>query len=330
MALHWLSLNTFEDVEKHYDSIKPIRGTNIRPLGDRARKWEHIKKISKNKYILCDNLPASDFGGNEAYIWQEDAKGMEKRAALTWTRTKDGEFFTVRNGSGSWAHNSRYTFLDRVLPQGMYCAVEYGKQYIVNRQNNESQFLPKSRWVNKKYHDWVTKTTRWKPSFRYTTRDDKTHVTYKRCQEISDVTVPTYAYMCVEGNHKIPVKRLRVNKDAKKPYLSAIKEFVEWAWDMRPVLEHSIGDWQAMANYRRKAGECIHNHEAFKRMLSDAESEYRVPVLADMLNDMCSWDWSYNCRQLTTDPKKFRQALNTRINRMGGFNITTDEFKEVQ
>ena len=323
MALHWLSLNTFEDVEKHYDSIKPIRGTNIRPLGDRARKWEHIKKISKNKYILCDNLPASDFCGSTAYVWQEDAKGMEKRAALTWTRTKDGEYITVRNGSGSWSHNSRYTFLDRVLPQGMYCAVEHGKQYIVNRDTDERQFLPKSRWVNKKYLDWQNNTnTGWVPNDRFTAKDDKVHVKYKR---IDGETI----FMCVEGDHKIPVKRVRVNKDAKKPYLSAIKEFVEWAWDMRPILEHTIGDWQAMGNYRRKAGECIHNHEAFKRMLSDAESEYRVPVLADMLNDMCSWDWSVSCRQLTTDPKKFRQALNTRINRMGGFNVTTDEFKEV-
>ena len=320
MALHWLTLNTFADVEEHYNSIKPIRGTNIRPLGDRARKWEHIKKVSKNKYILCDNLPASDFGGNEAYIWQEDAKGLEKRAAITWTRTKDGEYLTVRNGSGSWAHCSRYTFLDRVLPQGMYCSVEYGKQYIINRMTGDKQFLPKSKWVNKKYHDWVTNTTRWKPNFRFTTRDDKVHLTYKRGET---------TFMCVEGDHKVPVKRVRINKEVKKPYIPAIQEFVEWAWDMRPTLEHTIGDWQAMATYRRKAGECIHNHEAFKRMLSDAQSEYRVPVLADMLNDMCSWDWSVSCRQLTTDPKKFRQAMNTRINRMGGFNVTTDEFKEV-
>ena len=329
MALHWLSLNKFEDVEKHYDSIKPIRGSdNIRPIGDRARKWEHIVKVNKNKYVICDTLWTDDV----QCTWHEDRAGMIKRAALTWTRTKDGEFFTVRNRTGAWAHTSRYTFLDRVLPQGMYCSVEYGKQYIVNRDTDERQFLPKSRWINERAYDRHKQTSAsmyWHAP-NYVKRDDKTHVTYKRCQKISDVTVPTYAYMCVEGNHKIPVKRVRVNKEAKKPYLPAIKEFVEWAWDMRPIIEHSIGDWSAMSQYHREAGECIHNHEAFKRMLSDPESKYRVPVLADMLNDMCSWDWSVNCRQLTTDPTKFRQALNTRINRMGGFNITTDEFKEVQ
>ena len=54
MALTISNFSSFDDVVKHYESIKPLvsklhtREDDIRPIGDRNRKHERIVKISRN------------------------------------------------------------------------------------------------------------------------------------------------------------------------------------------------------------------------------------------------------------------------------------------
>ena len=60
MALTWTNFASFKDVVKHYENIKPLvsklhtREDDIRPIGDRNRKWERIVKVSRNCYALSD------------------------------------------------------------------------------------------------------------------------------------------------------------------------------------------------------------------------------------------------------------------------------------
>ena len=77
MALYWQNrhLMSFDKVAAAYDAIKPLRGKhkndNVRPIGDRARRWERIKKINNNCYVLTDGYYTGDdvfrgwgYGGN--------------------------------------------------------------------------------------------------------------------------------------------------------------------------------------------------------------------------------------------------------------------------
>jgi hypothetical protein len=57
MALTYSSFESFDDVVYNYESIKPMggstnKGKDIRPIGDRKRKYERIVKISNNCYAL--------------------------------------------------------------------------------------------------------------------------------------------------------------------------------------------------------------------------------------------------------------------------------------
>ena len=57
MALTFSSFSSFDDVVYHYENIKPMggitnKGKDIRPIGDRKRKYERIVKISNNCYAL--------------------------------------------------------------------------------------------------------------------------------------------------------------------------------------------------------------------------------------------------------------------------------------
>ena len=58
MALTQTFFKSFEQVEAHYNSIKPIRGRGdmfgpIVPIGDRRRKFERIIKLN-DCYVLDD------------------------------------------------------------------------------------------------------------------------------------------------------------------------------------------------------------------------------------------------------------------------------------
>lgn len=126
MAMYNYGIRSFTDVEHLYNNTKPIRGTNIVPLGDRRRKWECIIKVSPHQYVL------SDYGEHQ----------LPHTAAVGWTRNADGtDTVQFRNETGDYAHTGRYSFLDRCMPMGMRFIVDSGKQYI--HQAGNRYYLPK-------------------------------------------------------------------------------------------------------------------------------------------------------------------------------------------
>ena len=129
MAMFNYGLDSFTHVEHLYNTTKPIRGTNIVPLGDRRRKCECIVKESPTCYMLVD------YG----------ATGSDpSSAAVVWTRNADNtDTVEFRNGDGDHAHCSRYSFLDRCMPRNMGFIVDGGKQYI--RYEGNRYYLPKDK-----------------------------------------------------------------------------------------------------------------------------------------------------------------------------------------
>lgn len=334
MAVYQYHLNSFHDVAKHYDSIKPIRGTDIRPLGDRARKWEHIVKVSRNKYILTNILPDDE----PNWIYQENYKGMIDRAPITWTRNPRTGItkIRIRNGSGQHAHTSLYSFLYRALPYSMDFYVEGGKQFV--KANNEhgvfqTHFLPKSKWVHEKYYEhWKTNRSKNKYYFNpddvYTKRDDKTYLEFEHTEFNCPVTGNAGTkFIVVHGQHKEPVTRYRIDKKAKRKYGQACKDLVEWAWTMRDLLVDSYqNDWQVRQQVRDQAGECLTSNSEFCNMLLNEADERRTPVVAWILGDMTSYDWHTQVTSVTDDPQKFRRQFNNKVNELAGFKTKHREF----
>jgi hypothetical protein len=119
-------IDSFTHVEHLYNTTKPIRGTNIVPLGDRRRKWECIVKVSPHKYML------SDYGEHQ----------QPATAAVVWIRNADNtDTVEFRNETGDYAHTGRYSFLQRCMPMNMMFIVDGGKQYI--RHDSNRYYLPK-------------------------------------------------------------------------------------------------------------------------------------------------------------------------------------------
>jgi hypothetical protein len=149
-------LNNFNAVASHYAGIKPMISKvhtleqDVRPLGDRKRKFERVKKFSDNCYAYYDGN-----GGDNIKFW--DYGSMHKisdemhvaLAPIVWTREVGGwnrEILRIRNGSGQFAHNGRYSFLERALPSDFGFDIDNGKQYVI--LNKTRYYLPKSNYGN--------------------------------------------------------------------------------------------------------------------------------------------------------------------------------------
>jgi len=122
MALTHTNFSSFKEVVNHYESIKPLvsqyhtREDDIRPIGDRARKYERIVKISNNCYALSDG---HHYGDDKFYSWsitetEVDDQGnykvtprldwlgsMRRYAPIVWSRNALGiEKVEIRNVTG--------------------------------------------------------------------------------------------------------------------------------------------------------------------------------------------------------------------------------------
>ena len=55
-----MRFNTFNEVAKWYEQTKPVVSKNhkaednIRPIGNRKHKWERIRKVDAETYVLLD------------------------------------------------------------------------------------------------------------------------------------------------------------------------------------------------------------------------------------------------------------------------------------
>ena len=150
--LTYSSFNTFEDVVNHYENTKPIKeqghGTsrNVRPIGDRARKWENIQKISRNCYAITGgyergndlfrywgyNTTTIDANNNHTTTYNDHGAKLEDYAPIVWRKRKDGTVtVTINNMTGIGYSISHYDMIRRHTPKGMsFIHNGDGKQYI--------------------------------------------------------------------------------------------------------------------------------------------------------------------------------------------------------
>lgn len=132
-------LNTFDEVESWYTRTKPMvskhhtLGSDVRPIGERRRKWERIIKIDDNRYALHD-------GNYASRLWSHNANSLPahlmveyeaRMAPILWVRREDGDYVHVRNHNHTFGGYSRYEFLRKYLPKGLgHHYNQQGRHYV--------------------------------------------------------------------------------------------------------------------------------------------------------------------------------------------------------
>jgi len=337
MALYWQNnyLNTFDKVAACYERSKPLvskhhtLADDLRPIGDRSRKWERIQKINANCYILQDGWNGSDdiFCGWHYYRNSKEERPrpteaeMVKLAPIVWRRHKDGTTtIKVRNGTGQGAHNSRYSFLDRHLPSGMRFIIRNGKHFVT--LGGTEYYLAKSNTVAG-YALPTSEAQRHAWNKDFTTRDDGVALTFR----VDDDKISF-----VDGGKPLPVPpKIRVDKKAKAKMKDAIAEFREWAFTMYPLLPvedreyvgrmdkevrefmgsgHSYG-WGMTSKFQS-------NPEITRKIIRDPDHELRLHLMYALMRET-----DYHLERIYNTPEehvqKVRAQFNRHINKLCGF-----------
>ena len=327
MALYWHNnyLNTFDKVAAAYDAIKPLRGKlaphNVRPLGDRARKWERIKKINNNCYLLMDGYYSGDDVFPTWYYGGEVGKPTEAEminlAPIVWRRHRDGTTtIKVRNGTGQGAHVGRYSFLDRHLPNGMRFIIRNGKHFV--SLYGAEYYLAKSKTAAKCALPKSEHKNRWNSYL--TARDDGVALTFRVDDKIS----------FVDGGKKLPVPpKVRVDKKAKAKMKDAIAEFREWAFIMYPLLP--VKDREYGTRMRNEVREVLDTHrwswnmldlfdaKVAKQIIRDPDHTLRVHFMYSLMGQT-DYHLGHTFDSDAEHEKAVKAQFNSRINKACGFN----------
>lgn len=346
MALTYTNFSSFDEVVFHYERIKPIKekdhGTkrNIRPIGDRARKWERIVKINRNCYALSDGYHRGDDAFTYWGYAYHDTNGkvakypigdMERYAPIIWRRHKDGSTtvrFNNMTGSPHGASISRFDFLRRHTPRGLvFIGKGDGKQYIATIQHgraNDTVYLAKNTTVP--HHEWAQykdSKNRWQ-NWR-TCKDDNSSLVFTQ----KDVGV--WEHDKSTGRQK--PSNPRVNKELKAKYKDAMNKFFEWGMTMTPLLPLEY-------QYCREQMEQLNEHFDLRLRHMEWLPKYAREILVDENHPMrlAYWvmfasstndgwymrsDYAIKNVQTADDLKKIRAKYNSFMNNNAGFITRT-------
>jgi hypothetical protein len=320
----YFRINSFADAEARYNSVKPIRGSdNIRPIGDRRRKWEHIHKFSRNCYGLFDggvgDPKAQWWNCSDLNVTDAEAKSM---APVLWWRDKYGsDHVRFRNETGSGGHTSRYKFLSMAMPAGISFEIRNGKQFIV--YGGDKYFLAKgtrvpSTWLNANATAWLRR------SDSVTTVDDGVAITFVRFAEY------TRGWKFDGGGKDMPQPpRTLVDTKTKAKYKEDIQQFWDWLCVVTPMLP--VKDWDYLRDKKSELREYtqsvvgLDNLEIGRTTLPEVAlqiiMDYNSPLRVNMALEFLKRSYITSV-QTEEDIKKVRSQYNRWINKTLGFNKT--------
>ncbi len=316
MSMTYERLSTFDEVAERYHNTKPMRGKNtgkdVRPIADRARDHERIKKISDNCYLLMNGGYYDDVFG---YYYRSNVDPTQAEmvalAPICWKRHSDGtETIKIRNGIGTGAHMSHYTFLERMLPRTMGFCIQNGKQYI-RADALDALYLPKCMYVPRGVYAATDRSIRWNSWMRAT--DDGSALTFRRdgdwfklVGDVCDAPKPP---------------RTIILKDVKARYKDHITSYLEWISAMAPLMQ--IGDYKYRGLMRGQVMEITgvnyYNHNELAKFMRHALTKQDHPLRLPMAVDfVSSYDTIRNV-QSEADAKQVKTEFNRWINKVCGF-----------
>ena len=348
-------LNTFEQVQKRYESTKPVNGSqtpkslDVRPIGDRRRKHERIVKISDTCYALSDGL----------YVWgnvydlgtRSTPEQVKRFSPIVWEKTPDGDTrVTVANGRVKHAPTSRFAFLNTWLPNGLWFKSRKGSGEHCIVSGGEEYFLPKS-------------TAGINGSIGITNEDNKFLV----FEQSAGGT-----YFTLISKRFYP-ERACTDTEAKRPYRESIREFYDWMITMAPLLrgegalpfrhnierafasvlsDHYGSTHDLVYKYGNRTGPIASPAEQWghiREIISDQQHPLR-PALATYLLDVLDY-WGIDKRsvpheslkwvsgsgyttymadaltqeELTDELRRLRQRYTSRVNKICGFTTNVSK-----
>jgi len=229
------------------------KGKDIRPIGDRKRKYERIVKISNNCYALSDGFHFGDKYFNWGWGYTASAefvptlKDMEKYAPIIWRKKRDGtEQVTIRNGYGNHAHNGRYAFINRHTPKGLGFVVDNGKQYVTKTMGryphphyDERYYLAKTHTAPRIVYDHIKdqQNANWYQENAkkwVMLHDDNSALVFNKAESKDRFSGIDWVH--VKGTGRALPKAPRVNIEIKAKYKDSIKKFFEWGMTMSPLM----------------------------------------------------------------------------------------------
>lgn len=230
-------LNSFDDVKKRYEGTKPINSKvnpvsdDIRPIFDRKRKYERIMKFSETCYALldgdgyADSLTSNWVGEEQRQKCRDNVSETLTFAPVVWTRHDGYDTIRIRNGSGDYAHVSRYSFIARCLPRAMSMTIGQGKQYIWNKNGSgdKQYLLPKSDYYS--YRNGVCEEYPEK-GHRYLT---------------FEIVHGENVFSIIDGEFVVNPKRTAVNKELKAKYKKGIDSMWEYVCTVAPMFNNIFG-----------------------------------------------------------------------------------------
>jgi len=298
-------INSFAEVEERYNTTKPVISKNhtkeqdIRPYGARSRKWERIEKISANCYIIWNGDDGDPYQ-HLYWSWGTDKKPTPKQqmelAPIVWKRKGNMESIRIRNGSGGYAHCSRYTFLENTLPNNMGFLVIDGKQYVsllnpdyvitetpdvavpIERLMEKSYLLPKSMYV-------PFGNSTWRRGHGLVEKDDKKYLMFER--KIGEPN--TTPWQVVGATWEYIGAKTKVDKQSKADIKPHTDKFYEWIITMYRMLP--ITDWDYRNNMRNEFQDWVYNNKTntyqayITEIIRDEEHPMRLHLAVDWLSN---------------------------------------------
>ena len=244
-------------------------------------------------------------------------------AAIVWRKHRDGTTSVkIRNGTGPWNHVSRYQFLTRHVPRGMYFLVYNGKQAInltSNYGDHDRHFLAKGKTVPKEVNP------HWK---KWTNRKDNTALAFKLTPDGKWLRDP-------ETGEDLPIPP-RVNKALKAKFKEPLREFFEWGMTIANMLPLTDNDYirkmrtEAYDYYSETAGigfirsRDTYNVKNCRSIITDPEHPLRLPLFVEFAETTADGWWqhaSYKVQQVETkeDLSAVRNKYNNWVNKHLGF-----------
>ena len=349
MTMLETNFQSFAEVEAHYNSIKPLVSKchtleqDIRPIGDRKRKYERIKKINRNCYVMMDGY----YSGDDVFRWWFMSKDISnivtekeliRLAPIVWRKHKDGtETVKFRNGTGQGLHTGRYSFIKRNTPSGIWFNISNGKQFVNGVYLAKGSSITKDDYTRKPegngYQSWWESYVK-----RCTYRDDGCAVTFKIANKSPHYNLPEWEV--VTGGKPLPKPpRTIVNKKAKSAMKEAIEAFREWGFTMYAMLPKDDREYdQRMRNETKEfVAERMSdpNYYAWSllsifldhpqltcEIIKDDQHPLRVHLAYGILSDFVDFTMS-NGQEAGLDDKEIRARImstfNQKINRTCGF-----------
>ena len=276
-----MRFNTFNQVVVWYEQTKPIvskhhkKEDNIRPVGDRKRKYERIRKVDPETYCLLDGYYGSTMFSTNT---RGDAQYEQDMAPIMWKREADGDYIYIRNGTLRSVPFSRFKFLQWYLPNDVaFRYNQQGKHWIRAKTPTgyEDFPLPKTDYV-------------WDYNIKEATKDDGRRLKFRANEDGTFTRV----------GEVFKVEKTTVDKELKKQWKGRIEAFYIQAAALAPMLDTT---WNGKHEYRSVITDwCKDNgfdapsygginqipSALVRQIVEQAEHPLRVPLMALVIDDI--------------------------------------------